>query len=326
MTDISNPLYSQLSGPWLTIFTPTYNRENTLPRCYESILEFNPVYSHDGTPVEFEWLIIDDGSTDGTRQLVEKWLEENRVPIRYIAYGDNRGKHHACNMSLEYARAPMMLNMDSDDAFTPNAIEVLWNAWQEIPEEKRHLFRAVTARCMDPETGKMIGTPSPHQPYYVNTADMRLKDKVKGEMCGINRVDVLKEYPFPSTGEKMSFFPEGVIYFSMGEKYLESIVDTPIRYYYRDAANAITARSSNRSAANYYLWKYQVNNQLKKYFRHSPKEMIKAAVGISMDGFNTRRGVRTILSDVSGSLNKVIVGLFMPAGYVLSLLSKRQKC
>lgn len=317
MDDFFNQKYAELKGPWMTFFTPSYNRRNTLPRCYECLKDMKEVRDGNGTPITFEWLIIDDGSSDDTKSLVKEWIEENLIPIRYI-YQENRGKHVAVNRGVELARAPMFIVLDSDDAYVPESLQVLWDAWNSIPEGERHKFRAVTARCLDPDTGKMIGTPLPRRPYYVFTPDMRLKDKVKGEMCGFNRVDVLKEFPYPDNGDKMSFFPEGVRWYTLGQKYMEYVIDVPLRKYYRDTDNALTGKNVRRSSANYYLWEYEVNNLFLKYVRYSPVEMFKAVVGMSMDGFVTKRSVATILRDVKHPLCKALVGLFMPVGYALS--------
>lgn len=317
MKDIHNKKYEETRLPWLTFFTPTYNRRNTLPRCYESIRNIQHPIDKFGNDVEFEWLIVDDGSEDGTCDLVKEWIDENIVPIRYY-YQPNSGKHVASNVGADLARAPMLVNMDSDDAFLPETLKVFWDGWHSIPENIRHEFRGVTARCIDPQTGKMVGTLTPFQPYYVHTQDMRFKDKVEGEMCGFNRVDVLKEFPFPVFDEKTNFCPESIVWYSMGEKYKEYVVDIPVREYYHDTDNAITGKNIKRSSANYYLWKYEVNNLFLNYVRYAPKEMFKAVVGMSMDGFNSGRNIVSILSDVKSKRCKLIVAAFMPAGWILS--------
>lgn len=317
MNDICNKKYEALAAPWLTFFTPTYNRAATLPRCYESLKKIRLPRDEKGEEVYFEWLIIDDGSQDETRDLVLGWIEEDIIPIRYH-YQPNQGKHVASNAGAQIARAPMLANMDSDDTFLPETLQLFWDEWHSIPEERRSEFRGVTARCLDPETGRMEGTPCPRQPYYVHTQDMRFKDKVQGEMCGFNRVEVLKEFPFPVFEEKTSFCPESIIWYSMGEKYLESVVDVAVREYYHDTTNALTGRNVRRSAANYHLWKYEVNHLFLKYVRHSPKEMMKAVVGISMDGFVTGRSISRILADVKPGVCKALVALFIPAGWILS--------
>ena len=317
MNDFCNKKYEELSSPWLTFFTPAYNRADTLPRCYESLKNMRRPVDADGNEVQFDWIIVDDGSEDDTRAVVRGMVDENIIPIRYY-YQPNQGKHVASNMGVKLTRAQMLAQLDSDDAYFPEAMQVFWDEWHSIPAERRHEFRGVTARCMDPATGRLEGTGCPCQPYYVRTQDMRLRDGVKGDMCGFNRVDVLRKYPYPVLEEKTSFYPESVLWYTIGEKYLESVVDVPLYKYFHDTTNSITGKNVRRSAANYYLWKYEVNHLFLKYVRHSPKEMMKAVVGISMDGFVTGRSISRILADVKPGVCKALVALFMPAGWILS--------
>ena len=99
----------------LTVFTPTYNRAELLPRVYGSL--------KDQTSDDFVWLIVDDGSTDGTEALVSSFIAEGKVDIRYIKK-ENGGKHTAVNRALEEADTELIaLSLDSDDVFTPDAVE-----------------------------------------------------------------------------------------------------------------------------------------------------------------------------------------------------------
>ena len=93
-----------------TVFTPTCNRCATLPRVYASLAA--------QTFRDFEWLIVDDGSTDCTAALVDKWTAQADFPIRYLRQ-ENRGKHIASNRAVREARGELFLVLDSDDACVP---------------------------------------------------------------------------------------------------------------------------------------------------------------------------------------------------------------
>ncbi|MCM1449446.1 MAG: glycosyltransferase family 2 protein [Clostridiales bacterium] len=305
----------------MTFFTPTYNRRSTLSRVYESLVAMRLPQGIDNKPVEFEWLIIDDGSSDDTKSLVAAWCQENLIPIRYF-HQPNQGKHIATNSAVDVAIGEMFTIIDSDDRLYDNALTVFYNEWQSIPVDERTKIKGVTGRCLDPATGKLCGTPLPRQPYRESSQDMRLRDHVKGEMIGFNRLDIMKEFSFPVMEEKTSFCPESIVWFEMGKKYKESVVDIPLREYFNDTSNALTnGGSSRRAIANYYLWQWEVNNLFNKYWRYSPKDMFKAVVGVTMDGFRTGRSLKTILNGIDKAGNKIIVALFSPAGYILS---KRQ--
>ena len=317
MNDLQNGKYTDYNQPWITFFTPTFNREKTLVRCYEAMKQMIIPRDKDGNDIYFEWLIIDDGSQDNTRDMVGSWLKENKIPLRYI-YQPNQGKHVATQKAINESRGTVFTTLDSDDIYIPETIKVFWESWCDIPESKRPLFRGVSCRCKEANTGELMGNPLPRQPYYENTVDMRYRDHIKGELGGFIRLDVLKEYPTPSVPEKLSFYPEAIVQYDMSEKYIDSVIDVPLRIYYRDTNNALTAKTFNKSAENYHLWMYIVNNLFRKYLFKSPKEMLKGIVGMSMDGFRTKRKVRQILRDVKHPLCKVTVACFMPLGYVLS--------
>ncbi len=108
-------LAETVKHPWLTAFTATYNRASTLERTYKSLLKLQrPVDQATGQTEEFEWLIVDDGSTDATASLVEGWCRDNLIPIRYFRQ-KNQGKHIALNHGVSVARGYMFGDLDSDD-------------------------------------------------------------------------------------------------------------------------------------------------------------------------------------------------------------------
>lgn len=303
-----------LTSVWMSIFTSTYQREKTLSRVYESLLNLRHPKDNNGKLIEFEWIIVDDGSTDGTGALVKGWCEEDKLPIRYY-WQENKGKHVAVNFAVRNCRSEMFLTIDSDDTLLPNALETFYYEWQKIVEKEK--FKGLTGRCVDPHTGGILGTRLPHSPFDVNTMDMRLKYHIRGEMCGFNRVDLMKLYPFPTPDPRMRFCPESIVWYEMSKKYKERLVDISVRKYYKDTTNAITGRSFNRAVSNYYGWKYGVNNLL-PYIFYSPKEVLKNFIGLSMDGFKTNRSIKTILGDAHTLTRKALVFMFIPVGYILS--------
>jgi hypothetical protein len=106
----------------ITVFTPTYNRASLLHRCYESLLR--------QTNQNFEWLVIDDGSTDNTREVVETWIKERKVEIRYI-YKENGGLHTGYNTAIANMDTELSICIDSDDWLPDNAIELILKEWNE---------------------------------------------------------------------------------------------------------------------------------------------------------------------------------------------------
>ena len=112
-----------------TIFTPTYNRAHTLPRVYESLLA--------QTFRDFEWLIVDDGSSDDTRELIGTWRQDGKISIQYH-YQENQGKHFAHNLALQHARGNLFTVLDSDDECLPGALDLFASQWDEIQKRMIH--------------------------------------------------------------------------------------------------------------------------------------------------------------------------------------------
>lgn len=111
----------------LTIFTPAYNRAHTMGRTYNSLCR--------QTCKDFEWLVIDDGSTDNTRQLVEGWMKEGIIPIRYI-YQENQGMHGAHNTAYKNIHTELNTCIDSDDWMPDDAVEKIISFWKKYGSNK----------------------------------------------------------------------------------------------------------------------------------------------------------------------------------------------
>lgn len=111
----------------LTIFTPAYNRTHTIGRTYESLCR--------QTCKDFEWLIIDDGSTDNTRQVVEGWIADNKIPIRYI-YQENQGMHGAHNTAYKNIQTELNTCIDSDDWMPDDAVEKIVGFWKQYGSDQ----------------------------------------------------------------------------------------------------------------------------------------------------------------------------------------------
>ena len=103
-----------------------------------------------------EWVVVDDGSSDHTAELLIGMAESAPFPVRLLRQ-PNRGKHVALNRGIPMARGSMAVLIDSDDELLPGGLARLLALWQEIPAERRSDFFGVVGRCVD-ETGRGWGT------------------------------------------------------------------------------------------------------------------------------------------------------------------------
>ena len=191
----------------LTIFTPAYNRAYTLHLGYEALLR--------QTSKDFEWLIIDDGSTDNTRELVESWIAENKIPIRYH-YQENQGMHGAHNTAYRLINTELNTCIDSDDYMPDDAVEKIIAFWRKYGSKQ---VAGIVGLDADFE-GKLIGTP-----FKENNVPIRLSHFYnqggKGDKKYVYRSDIICNYPdYPIfQGEK---------YVSLGYKYELIEQDYPV--------------------------------------------------------------------------------------------------
>lgn len=234
--------------PLFTVFTPTFNRRETLHRVYESLQR--------QTFRDFEWLIVDDGSIDQTSSLVEAWRQEAIFPIRYV-WQENGHKKTAFNHGVRLAQGELFLPADSDDAFPPNALERLAHHWRAIPEGDRQHFVGVCGLCQD-EQGNIVGDAFPGAwGRDSDSLEMRYRFGVRGEKWGFSRTDVLRAHPFPE--HLPGHVPEGVVWTAISANYKTRFVNEVVRIYYQDAGNQLT-RTGNpaRDAPGTLYWKRSV--------------------------------------------------------------------
>lgn len=290
----------------ITVATPTYNRKEQLPRVYNSLK--NQTYKN------FEWIIIDDGSSDNTKELVDKWIQENIFPISYY-YQEHGGKHVAMNKVIGMATGEYFTTIDSDNEIKPESFEILINEWNKIPKDKKKMFKSVTARSYDPETGELIGKPFRKKigsTIDCSSLDARYKYKMNYERWGLARTEVVKEFESPKIQGK--FYPETIMQDRCARKYIERYIDVPLSGYYKDTNNAITKTKIIKE--NFYLWKHNINENMDYFFYDIPG-FLKSFVGISMTGFANNMKVKEIITSGNGILKKIGITIFLPVGYIL---------
>lgn len=185
----------------ITVFTPAYNRAHTLPRTYQSLRAQDCK--------DFIWLVVDDGSTDGTAELVHGWMQDEMAfEIQYV-YKENGGMHTAHNTAYDHIATELNVCIDSDDALAPGAISHILSLWRKLPPKQ---YAGIVGLDADLNTGAVIGTPFPEETHFT-TLQRFYAEGGKGDKKLVYRTDIMKALPpypvFP--GEK---------YFSLGWKYL----------------------------------------------------------------------------------------------------------
>jgi glycosyltransferase involved in cell wall biosynthesis len=173
-----------MTSKTLTVFTPTYNRSYCLGRCYESL--------KNQTSQDFIWLIIDDGSTDDTKELVNAWIAEKAVDIQYV-YQENQGMHGAHNTAYDIMNTELNVCIDSDDYMPYDAVEKIVTFWRAHGNDEVSGIIGLDADT----TGKIIGTPLPSNLKTSTLFHLYSKHGVTGDKKLVYRTELTKKFPYP---------------------------------------------------------------------------------------------------------------------------------
>lgn len=201
-----------MNEPFLTVFTPAYNRAYTLPRTYESMKQQRNT--------DFIWLIVDDGSTDNTAELVKQWQRENNgFEIRYI-YKENGGMHTAHNTAYENIDTELNTCVDSDDALAPDAVQIIFDEWQMVKDKGYAGLLGLDSEF----NGTIIGKGFP-EGLTATTLGGYYRNGGKGDKKLVLRTEVVREFPPYPVFEGERLVPLGSLYTMIDEKYELAVVN-----------------------------------------------------------------------------------------------------
>lgn len=189
-----------------SVFTPTYNRANTIGRVYEYLCK--------QTFCDFEWIVVDDGSTDETEEIVRQWIEENRLCIVYIKQA-NGGKHRAFNRAVQIAKGKIFICWDSDDYYKENALSIIASYYEEI---KGNTEIAGFSCLSGYQNGNVIGTQLPGNRFISSHYELYYRYRVKGDKGLIYFTKILQKYPFPEF-ENEKFVTEALVLNRISRQY-----------------------------------------------------------------------------------------------------------
>jgi glycosyltransferase involved in cell wall biosynthesis len=305
-------------APLFTIFTPTYNRAHTLHRAFESLSA--------QTLRDFEWIVVDDGSTDGTEGLVTGWMTSANFPMRYLRQ-NNSGKHIAHNLALEAARGMFFTCLDSDDGLPPDSLEKLARAWDAIPQDQRPGFCGVDGLCCD-QHGRLVGDRYPHDPLDANMRERKYRCSARGEKWGVVLTQIARRYPFPQVAIG-KYLPEGIVWLDMAKRFKTRAVNEVVRIYYIDETEpgvtvAIKRRLAAHAEGNWYYYIWLLNNDL-EYFFSSPKPFIKAAVMLPVVAWLTGRKLAPTLKGLQSLAGKALVVMSLPASLLIFVADRMRR-
>ena len=219
--------------PLITVITPTYNRAHLLPRLYDSLCR--------QTFTDFEWIVVDDGSTDDTQEVLAKLSADcnhkpqtsNLKPQTFKK--ENGGKHTAVNMGVKHAKGELVLILDSDDELPETSLADIAEEWQRVKDngliEKGDGEKPIGGLCgyMAHRNGEVISKPLVHT--VCDEFKMWYYYHINHDMCEVFRTEVLLRNPFPEIRNER-FCPEDLVWARIAKNY--SLQIFPKVIYFRD--------------------------------------------------------------------------------------------
>jgi len=284
----------------ITVFTPTYNRAVLLKKLYTSLIN--------QTCKDFEWLIIDDGSSDNTKEVIGSFKKNCDFNINYVIK-QNGGKHTAMNEAFKLAKGKYFVCVDSDDYLLPNAIEQILFLGKKVDNTDLAGF---VGMCQDTE-GQILGKP-PTKFVYSDTIDIRDKFNIQGEP-EIYKTSILRDVAFPIFDNE-KFITEAFLFDNITQK--QKLMYTNVVLMVKDfqpgglTANEPKIRINNPiGTLSYYRQRYELSKTL--------KAKIKAIINYE------RFSLHSPACKVQVPLNRTqkIMGLiFLPVAYFIYLADK----
>lgn len=300
----------------ITVFTPTYNRAHTLTRAFNSLMK--------QTCKDFVWLVIDDGSTDNTRSVIDELKGKADFEIRYY-WKKNGGRHTAVNYSYQYLDTPYVVTLDSDDELLPDAIEKMINTWKKIPATEYDRFWCISGREMNATTGKMVGKPYPKMINILSGKKQRKTIlKYRGEKHCCRKVDIHIQYRFPEFSDT-KFVPENMVWDKINRKYDQYCVNDIYGKYYTDSSDSLAKggiHKESRYRSFYYDGLFYVNELFDEILFN--KDVRFFIVNLSRCAILTHEPYINVMKSITKWYKRIIVTLGYPISFIWIFTHRKQ--
>lgn len=292
-----------------TVLTPAYNRGHTLDRVYRSLCE--------QTCQDFEWIVVDDGSTDNTRELVLGWQQESRFPIHYHRQ-ENQHKKTAFNLGVRHAFGEWVVALDSDDTLEPNALAAMSQVQEGIPALERDSYVGVIGLCARPD-GSIVGDLFPDDVFDATSLDLNFKYRISGEKFGCLRTHVLRQFPFPE--DIPGFVPESLVWRAIARAgYLNRFVNQVFRVCCDSAdSRSHQGRESAQHALGLWLLARDTVMECLPWCRYAPGLFMLAAARYTRFWLHLRKTDKALVHgrSLQGVRARLLVIMMAPAGLML---------
>ena len=287
-----------------SVFTPVYNRSNTLKRVFKSL--------NDQTFRDFELIIINDGSTDNSNEVIQDLMQTATFKVNYINNKENKHKMACFIQAIKFAKGEFILPFDSDDECTPNALKVFNDSYENIPEEMKGEISGVTCLCED-QFGNLVGEKFPNQPYFSNTIKRQFSNPKSSEKWGFTKTQILKSIEIDESIFSKGLIPEGLIWnFIAKEGYKTKYVNDILRIYYIGSDNSLSVQNLKKNSLGMAIYSLSILNWFyKDYLMTYPKAFIKRVYTL----LRAAHFLKFNLNDYLNAIDSVLLKLIFITGW-----------
>lgn len=278
----------------ITIVTPTFNRLNTLPRVYESL--------KNQTFKDFKWIIMDDGSTDNTKKLVDSFINEDLIDIEYY-WNENQHKFITVFEGIKKVKSKYFMIVDSDDSYPEDTLQILFDEVEQIKNQDEYISVMGLSQFED---GSIVGHKYPDNGFDGSIFDMRYKYKVRGDKFGIfitrTYQSLLKSFDYSSFKNK-GYIPQAVFFNTYDANGIKTrFVNKVVRNYHLDEDDQNSVSNTRWSGKNTFGlmegYKSFINSYGFKLLKY-PKALIRNMIGYQVYSIINNRSVFKMTKDLN---------------------------
>ena len=293
----------------ITIVTPSYNRAHTLTRVYDSLKK--------QTFRDFKWIIMDDGSTDNTKEIVDNFKSEGLIGIEYF-WNHNQHKFITVFEGIKKVTSQYFMIVDSDDSYPTDSLQILFDEVEKISNQDKYISVMGLSQYTD---GKIVGNQYPNNGFDGSIFDMRYKYKVRGDKFGIfitkTYQQLLKNFDY-SPYKNKGYIPQSVFFNTYDADGVQTkFVNKVVRNYHLDDDDVDSVSNTRWTGKNTFglLEGYRsfLNSYGTKLFSY-PKALIRNLVGYQVYSMINKRG----LSEINKGLQhfKLLSTMIYPLSYI----------
>lgn len=303
--------------PLFTVFTPTYNRADVLDRPHRTLLS--------QTCQDFEWLVIDNASTDGTQELVDGWGATSPFPIVFLRNPENVGFARSWNRGVAAAKGDLFVYLRSADEWLPDTLERLSGHWASIPLQRREDFTGVTGLVVN-EHGELIGRPFPRSPLDSDYREIFYRYRMRSETFGFNRTDVLRRHPMPEIEGYTGYVPQSMQWRQIGRAYRMRYVNDILRIYWQDRSDSMGRPTDPVAVAPGHVVRSRdtLNHDI-EWLRYDPIDVYRDAIAFVISSRRLGHGLRRQVASLRRPAARALWLAAVPAAYAHAALRRVQR-